>query len=134
MQPVSRRICTAPLHPRSHSYNTVTLTTLLAGKPSAEQLAHIRTRKAAPPVIEVTLADGSKVPLWNTFKDQQVRQMLLRCCHGAVTVLAGEQLAGCQVTGEQLLGQAACWPGHCKCILHFGCASHQVYCFGHMDI
>jgi hypothetical protein len=45
-----------------------------AGKPSAEQLAHIRTRKPAPPVMEVTLADGSKVPLWNTFKDQQVRQ------------------------------------------------------------
>lgn len=43
-----------------------------AGKPSAEQLAHIRTRKPAPPVIEMTLADGSKVPLWNTFKDQQV--------------------------------------------------------------
>jgi hypothetical protein len=43
-----------------------------AGKPSAEQLARIRTRKPAPPVIEVTLADGSKVPLWNTFSDQQV--------------------------------------------------------------
>jgi hypothetical protein len=43
-----------------------------AGKPSAEQLAHIRTRKPAPPVMEVELADGSKVPLWNTFKDQQV--------------------------------------------------------------
>lgn len=45
-----------------------------AGKPSAQQLACIRTRKPAPPLIEVTLADGSKVPLWNTFTDQQV------CC------------------------------------------------------
>jgi hypothetical protein len=44
-----------------------------AGKPTAEQLARIRTRKPAPPVIEATLADGSKVPLWNTFGDQQVR-------------------------------------------------------------
>lgn len=43
-----------------------------AGKPSAEQLARIRTRKPAPPVLEVTLADGSKVPLWNTFAEQQV--------------------------------------------------------------
>jgi hypothetical protein len=28
--------------------------------------------------MEVALADGSKVPLWNTFKDQQVCQLL--CC------------------------------------------------------
>jgi hypothetical protein len=48
------------------------LSLVVTGKPSAEQLAQIRTRKPAPPVIEVTLADGSKVPLWNTFKDQQV--------------------------------------------------------------
>lgn len=47
------------------------------GKPSAEQLAQIRTRKPAPPVIEVTLADGSKVPLCNTFKDQQVCEYVL---------------------------------------------------------
>lgn len=43
-----------------------------AGRPSAQQLACIRTRKPAPPVLEVQMADGSVVPLWNTFSDQQV--------------------------------------------------------------
>ncbi len=57
---------------------TLSVVNCAAGKPSAEQLARIRTRKPAPPVIEVTLADGSKVPLWNTFKDQQVGSLLLQ--------------------------------------------------------
>lgn len=43
-----------------------------AGKPTAEQLGRVRTRKPAPPVLEVHLADGSVEPLWCTFSDQQV--------------------------------------------------------------
>ncbi|WIA13184.1 hypothetical protein OEZ85_006776 [Tetradesmus obliquus] len=42
------------------------------GGPSADELEKVRTRKPAPPVLSVTLADGSCMPLWNTFSDQQV--------------------------------------------------------------
>jgi hypothetical protein len=47
----------------------------VAGAPSAEELEKVRTRKPAPPVIAAQLADGSTVPLWNTFSDQQVRKL-----------------------------------------------------------
>jgi hypothetical protein len=54
-------------------YSNMVLTVCaIAGAPSAEELAKVRTRKPAPPVIAVQLADGSSVPLWNTFSDQQV--------------------------------------------------------------
>lgn len=42
------------------------------GGPSADELEKVRTRKPAPPLLSVTLADGSCMPLWNTFSDQQV--------------------------------------------------------------
>lgn len=45
---------------------------VLPGGPSAEELQKVRTRKPAPPVIAAVLADGSRVPLWCTFSDQQV--------------------------------------------------------------
>jgi hypothetical protein len=69
--------CTYSIHGYTHSI------VLAAGKPSAEELSRIRTRKPAPPVLKVHLADGSVVPLWNTFTDQQV---------GAAAGLAGTAL------------------------------------------
>lgn len=45
---------------------------MLAGAPSAEELEKIRTRKPAPPVIEIKLKSGEEVPIWCTFSDQQV--------------------------------------------------------------
>jgi hypothetical protein len=44
-----------------------------AGAPTAEELGMVRTRKPAPPVLSVEMADGSVVPLWCTFSAQQVR-------------------------------------------------------------
>jgi hypothetical protein len=35
-----------------------------------EVLVHESVDSHARPVMKVTLAGGSKVPLWNTFKDQ----------------------------------------------------------------
>eukprot|EP00879_Flechtneria_rotunda_P018528 GHRR01019441.1.p1 GENE.GHRR01019441.1~~GHRR01019441.1.p1 ORF type:complete len:547 (+),score=136.02 GHRR01019441.1:914-2554(+) len=42
------------------------------GAPSADELQKVRTRKPAPPVLGVHMADGSVVPLWCTFSDQQI--------------------------------------------------------------
>jgi len=42
------------------------------GKPDDEDLERIRTRKPEPPMIEVTLQDGSKRQLWCTFGPQQI--------------------------------------------------------------
>ncbi|WIA16714.1 hypothetical protein OEZ85_013369 [Tetradesmus obliquus] len=43
-----------------------------SGAPTAEELAMVRTRKPAPPVLSVEMGDGSVVPLWCTFSTQQV--------------------------------------------------------------
>jgi sucrose phosphorylase len=42
------------------------------GAPSAEELQKIRTRKPAPPVLAIKLKDGTDVPIWCTFSDQQI--------------------------------------------------------------
>jgi len=44
----------------------------ISGKPDDEDLERIRTRKPEPPMIEVTLQDGSKRQLWCTFGPQQI--------------------------------------------------------------
>jgi hypothetical protein len=53
---------------------------LPVGKPGVEDLLAIRTRKPEPPVLLVTLADGTHVPLWCTFSPQQVRGGGWRVC------------------------------------------------------
>lgn len=44
----------------------------VAGEPSQDDLARIRTRKPGPPVLEVTLKSGEKARVWCTFGAQQI--------------------------------------------------------------
>jgi len=52
---------------------TWTTSWMLAEGPNADDLAKVRTRKPGPPLLVATLEDGSQVPLWCTFGEQQVR-------------------------------------------------------------
>lgn len=66
---------------------------LPTGKPTAQMLAHVRTRKPAPPVLKVHMNDGSVVPLWCTFSDQQVGLVVLTSTKHTYTPHAHSQLS-----------------------------------------